>query len=257
MPFSSFGLHADLLRGIKDLAFTAPTPIQKEAIGPALEGRDVLACAATGSGKTAAFMLPTLHRLMTHKPAVATGPRRARALVLTPTRELAVQILEHLNAMAVHTPLSGAAIIGGMGMGQQAHAFRTGTEILIATPGRLMDHMRQPYARLDGLEILILDEADRMLDMGFLPDIKRILKAIPAKRQTLFFSATMPPEIRALTLEMLKNPVTIQIDRQIVPAAAITQPPPTRHSARSVSATSTRTGWRRSTTRHRASAGSN
>ncbi len=223
MPFSSFGLHPDILRGIKDLAFTNPTPIQKEAIPHALSGKDVLACAMTGSGKTAAFMLPTLHRLIS-TPAKPAGPgRRARVLVLTPTRELAVQILDHTNTMAVHTNISGAAIIGGVSMGPQAHAFRTGTEILIATPGRLIDHLRQSYARLDGLEILILDEADRMLDMGFLPDIRRILKVVPPKRQTLFFSATMPPEIRQLTREMLKDPITIQIDRQTTPAAGITQ----------------------------------
>jgi ATP-dependent RNA helicase RhlE len=221
MPFSTFGLHADILRGVKDLAFTHPTPIQKEAIGPAMQGRDVLACAQTGSGKTAAFMLPTIHRLMTH-PA-APGPRRPRALVLTPTRELAVQILDNVNALATHTPISCAAIIGGVSMGPQAHAFRTGTEILVATPGRLLDHLRAPYAKLDGLEVLVLDEADRMLDMGFLPDIRRILKVLPAKRQTLFFSATMPPEIRQLTHEMLKDPVTIQIDRQQAPAVGITQ----------------------------------
>ncbi len=221
MAFSSFGLHADILRGIKDLAFTHPTPIQTQAIPPAMEGKDVLACAATGSGKTAAFMLPTIHHLMNRQPQ---QPRRtARALVLTPTRELATQILENLNTLAVHTPISGAVIIGGMSMGPQAHAFRTGTEILIATPGRLLDHLRQSYAKFDGLEILILDEADRMLDMGFLPDIRRILKMLPAKRQTLFFSATMPSEIRQLTREMLKDPTTIQIDRQTTPPAAITQ----------------------------------
>ncbi len=221
MSFSSFGLHADILRGIKDLAFTHPTPIQSQAIPPAMEGKDVLACAATGSGKTAAFMLPTIHHLMNRQPQQAR--RTARALVLTPTRELATQILENLNTLAVHTPISGAAIIGGLSMGPQAHAFRTGTEILIATPGRLLDHLRQSYAKFDGLEILILDEADRMLDMGFLPDIRRILKMLPAKRQTLFFSATMPSEIRQLTREMLKDPVTIQIDRQTTPPAAITQ----------------------------------
>jgi ATP-dependent RNA helicase RhlE len=219
MPFSTFGLHADILRGVKELAFTHPTPIQKEAIAPALAGRDLLACAQTGSGKTAAFMLPIIHKLMT-KPAAR---RAARVLVLTPTRELAVQILENLNSLAMYTPISGAAIIGGVGMGPQAHAFRTGTEILIATPGRLLDHLRQPYAKLDGVEILVLDEADRMLDMGFLPDIKRILKVLPAKKQTLFFSATMPGEIRQLTHELLKDPVTIQIDRQQAPAVGITQ----------------------------------
>ncbi|HEY4328411.1 MAG TPA: DEAD/DEAH box helicase, partial [Phycisphaerae bacterium] len=225
MPFSSFGLHPDILRGVKDLAFTNPTPIQKEAIGPAVQGRDVLACAATGSGKTAAFLLPVLHRLLTHPaPAPSAGQRRtARALVLTPTRELAVQILDHLNSFATYTPISGAAIIGGMSMGQQAHAFRTGTEILIATPGRLLDHLRQAYARLDGVEVLVLDEADRMLDMGFLPDIRRILKVVPVKRQTLFFSATMPQEIRQLMTSILKDPVTIQMERQSTPAVGITQ----------------------------------
>jgi ATP-dependent RNA helicase RhlE len=219
MPFSPFHLHPDILRGIKDLAFTHPTPIQKESIPPAMQGRDLLACAQTGSGKTAAFMLPIIHRLMTH----SVQRRAARALVLTPTRELAHQILENLNALATYTPISGAAVIGGTGMGQQAHAFRTGTEILIATPGRLLDHLRQPYARLDALEVLVLDEADRMLDMGFLPDIKRILKVLPSKKQTLFFSATMPPEIRTLTHELLKDPITIQIDRQQAPAVGITQ----------------------------------
>ncbi len=221
MPFSSFGLNADILRGIKDLAFTHPTPIQTQAIPPAMEGKDVLACAATGSGKTAAFMLPTIHHLMARAPQPTR--RTARALVLTPTRELASQILENLNSLAIHTSISGAVIIGGVSMGPQAHAFRTGTEILIATPGRLLDHLRQSYARFDGLEILILDEADRMLDMGFLPDIRRILKMLPAKRQTLFFSATMPSEIRQLTREMLKDPVTIQIDRQTTPPGGITQ----------------------------------
>jgi ATP-dependent RNA helicase RhlE len=219
MPFSSFGLHADILRGIKDLAFTRPTPIQTESIPPAMLGRDVLACAMTGSGKTAAFMLPIIHRLMVNPPK----QRATRALVLTPTRELAAQILENLGELATHTPISGASIYGGVGMGPQEHAFRTGVDILIATPGRLLDHLRRPYAKLAGLEVLVLDEADRMLDMGFLPDIRRILKALPEKRQTLFFSATMPNEIRTLTREMLKDPVTIQVDRQSTPAVGITQ----------------------------------
>jgi ATP-dependent RNA helicase RhlE len=222
MPFSSFGLHADLLRGVKDLAFTHPTPIQASAIPPAVEGRDVLACAVTGSGKTAAFLLPMLHRLM-HKPLAGGARRAARALVLTPTRELAAQILEHLEALAVYTPIAGASIIGGVSMGPQAHAFRTGTEILIATPGRLLDHLRHPYARLDALEILVLDEADRMLDMGFLPDIRRILRVLPTRRQTLFFSATMPVEVRQLMNDMLHDPVAIQIERQAAPASGITQ----------------------------------
>src|SRR5687767_12462410 len=187
MPFSSFGLHPDLLRGVKELGFTRPTPIQEQAIPPVVKGRDLLACAMTGSGKTAAFLLPIMHRLMGKKRGVT------RALILTPTRELAAQIDEHLRELAVHTPISGAAVFGGVGMGPQEHAFRSGVDVMIATPGRLLDHFRSPYAKLDALEFLVLDEADRMLDMGFLPEIKKILRHLPqTKRQTLFFSATMP-----------------------------------------------------------------
>ena len=217
MPFAAFKLHPDLLRGTKELGFTRATPIQEQAIPPALEGRDLLACAMTGSGKTAAFLLPVLHRLM-GKPRGTT-----RALVITPTRELAAQIEEHLKQLAVHTPLSGAAVFGGVGMGPQEHAFRSGVDVIIATPGRLLDHFKQPYAKLSGLEVLVLDEADRMLDMGFLPDIKRVLKHLPAKRQTLFFSATMPAPIQALTRELLHNPATINLERKSTPAIGIRQ----------------------------------
>ena len=217
MPFARLGLHADLLKGIRELGFTRPTPIQDQAIPPALEGRDLLACAMTGSGKTAAFLLPILHRML-------GKPRRiTRVLILTPTRELAAQILEDFNALAVHTALTGAAVYGGVGMGPQEHAFRTGVDVIVATPGRLLDHATRSYAKLDGLEYLVLDEADRMLDMGFLPDIKRILRHIPARRQTLFFSATMPPPIGALASEMLKKPATINIQRQSAPPSGITQ----------------------------------
>ena len=217
MPFTRLHLHPDLLKGIHELGFTRPTPVQKDAIPPAIAGRDLLVCAQTGSGKTAAFLLPILHRLMGR-------PRRTtRALVLTPTRELAAQILEDFNALAIHTPLSGAAVYGGVGMGPQEHAFRTGVDLVIATPGRLLDHATRPYARLGGLEHLVLDEADRMLDMGFLPDIKRILRHIPAKRQTLFFSATMPAPIGSLAAEMLNQPVTINLQRESAPAVGITQ----------------------------------
>src|SRR5216683_4762130 len=217
MPFSAFGLHPDLLRGVRELGFTRATPIQQQAIPPAMEGRDLLACAMTGSGKTAAFVLPILHRL-------AGKPRRTtRALIITPTRELAAQIEEHLTALAVHTPLSAAAVFGGVGMGPQEHAFRHGVDVIVATPGRLLDHFRFPYARLDALEILVLDEADRMLDMGFLPDIRRVLKHLPAKRQTLFFSATLPPPIVQLSREMLKNPAMIAIERKAAPATGIAQ----------------------------------
>src|SRR5437870_4267311 len=195
MSFSQFPLHPDLLRGLKDLGFARPTPIQAEAIPPALEGRDILACAMTGSGKTAAFLLPILHQL------IARPRGTTRALVLTPTRELAAQILGDLNDLAVHTPLTGAAVFGGVGMGPQEHAFRSGVDVLIATPGRLLDHFRFPYAKLAGLEHLVLDEADRMLDMVFLPEIRKILRHLPPpkRRQTHIFSATMPDPILALT----------------------------------------------------------
>ena len=217
MPFASLKLNPALLTAVRELGFARPTPIQSEAIPLAMAGRDVLACAMTGSGKTAAFLLPIMHRLI-DKPR-----RTTRALILTPTRELAAQIVEDFDTLAVHTPLTGAAVYGGVGMGPQEHAFRSGVDIIVATPGRLLDHFRAPYAKLEGVEYLVLDEADRMLDMGFLPDIKRVLRHIPAKRQTLFFSATMPGPIGALASEMLKNPVTISLQRQAMPAGGITQ----------------------------------
>jgi ATP-dependent RNA helicase RhlE len=217
VPFSSLQLHPNLLKGLKELGFARPTPIQADAIPPALAGRDVLASAATGSGKTAAFLLPILHQLI-DRPRGTT-----RALVITPTRELAAQILEDLNDLAVHTPITAAAVYGGVAMGPQEHAFRSGADVLIATPGRLLDHFRAPYAKLDGLVHLVLDEADRMLDMGFLPDIRRVLRHVPARRQTLFFSATMPAPIAALAREMLHSPATVNIGRQAGPAVGITQ----------------------------------
>jgi ATP-dependent RNA helicase RhlE len=217
MTFSQFALRPELLRGVKDMGFTRPTPIQQDTIPPALAGRDVLACAMTGSGKTAAFGLPILQRLM-GKPRGKT-----RALILTPTRELAAQIEEHLTALALHTPLSAAAVFGGVGMAPQEHAFRTGVDVIVATPGRLLDHFRFSYARLEHLEVLVIDEADRMLDMGFLPDIRRVLKHIPRRRQTLFFSATIPAPIVALSREMLHNPFTVNIERASAPAVGITQ----------------------------------
>jgi ATP-dependent RNA helicase RhlE len=217
MSFAALKLHASLLSAVQELGFTRPTPIQGDAIPPALAGRDVLACAATGSGKTAAFALPILERLM-GKPRGKT-----RALVLAPTRELAAQILEDFQDLAVHTPVNGAAIFGGVGMGPQEHALRSGVDVIVACPGRLLDHLKAPYARFDALEVLVLDEADRMLDMGFLPDIRRVLKHLPAKRQTLFFSATMPPPIAALAREMLHDPAMINLERESRPAVGITQ----------------------------------
>jgi len=217
MPFAHLKLHPSLVKGLKELGFARPTQIQAESIPPALDGRDILACASTGSGKTAAFLLPILHQL------IARPRGTTRGLVLTPTRELAAQIVEDLNDLAVHTPITAASVFGGVGMGPQEHAFRSGVDVIVATPGRLMDHFRRPYAKLEGLEHLVLDEADRMLDMGFLPEIRRILRHLPAKRQTLFFSATMPPPIATLAQEMLRSPATIQLARRATPAVGITQ----------------------------------
>jgi ATP-dependent RNA helicase RhlE len=216
-PFAPLGLDASLLRAVKDMGFVRPTPVQADAIPAALAGRDVLASAHTGSGKTAAFLLPIVQRLL-GKPRGTT-----RALVLAPTRELAAQILEDLQDLAVHTPVTGAAVFGGVSHRPQEHAFRSGVDVLIATPGRLLDHLRSPYAKLAQLEVLVLDEADRMLDMGFLPEIRRIMRYLPAPRQTLFFSATMPGPIRTLTSEILRNPVVIQRERQTATPVGITQ----------------------------------
>jgi ATP-dependent RNA helicase RhlE len=217
MSFDSFGLHEDLLRAVREQGYTKPTPIQEKSIPPALAGRDLLASAMTGSGKTAAFLLPIIQRLL-DRPRGST-----RALVLSPTRELAAQIHQNFELLAKHTGIRSAAIFGGVGMGPQEQAFRRGVDVLVATPGRLLDHFQYPYAKLDQLEVLVLDEADRMLDMGFLPDIRRVLKHIPASRQTLFFSATMPAPIVKLSHEMLKNAVAINIDHKPGPATGITQ----------------------------------
>jgi ATP-dependent RNA helicase RhlE len=217
MAFTDLKLHPSLLKAMKELGFARPTPVQSEAIPPALAGRDILASAQTGSGKTAAFLLPIVQQLL-DRPRGAT-----RALVLTPTRELAAQIVEHLGDLAVHTPITGAPIIGGVGMGPQEHAFRSGTDVLVATPGRLLDHLRSPYAKLQSLEFLVIDEADRMLDMGFLPEIRRVLRHVPARRQTLLFSATLPAPIVQLSAELLRDPVRVRMERSVGPAVGITQ----------------------------------
>ncbi|HJU87424.1 MAG TPA: DEAD/DEAH box helicase, partial [Gemmatimonadota bacterium] len=216
--FAEFHLHRDLLRAIEELGFERPTPVQIDAIPPALEGRDVLACAMTGSGKTAAFVLPILQRLLDH-PQKGT-----RALVLTPTRELAAQVAEHLAELAAHTSVRVAAVFGGVAAGPQESAFRKGVEVIVGTPGRLLDHFQHDYAKLAGLEVLVLDEADRMLDMGFLPDIRRILRHLPkTPRQTLFFSATMPQEIVGLSRDILRNPVRVSVERKSAPATGVEQ----------------------------------
>ena len=216
MSFNSFDLHPDLLRGVAALGFETPTPIQRDAIPPGLAGRDVLACAMTGSGKTAGFLLPIMQRLL-GRPRGTT-----RALILAPTRELAAQIDEHRQELGRHARLTGAAIFGGVGYGPQEQALRRGVDIVVATPGRLLDHLGQPHGRLAGLEVLVLDETDRMLDMGFLPDIRRILERLPARRQTLCFSATIPPPIVALAREILHDPVRIAVERPAAPATGIT-----------------------------------
>jgi ATP-dependent RNA helicase RhlE len=211
-------LHPSLARAVAQLGFTDPTPIQRAAIPPALAGRDVVASAATGTGKTAAFMLPIVQKLM-------PNPRGGtRALVLTPTRELAAQIDAHLRALAQYTRVRGAAVYGGVAMGPQQRAFRERVDVLVATPGRLLDHLERPYARLDALEVLVLDEADRMLDMGFIPAIRKILERVPKARQTLLFSATMPGEIAALVREVTRDPVTISLATgRAAPAAGVRQ----------------------------------
>ncbi|MBI5506780.1 MAG: DEAD/DEAH box helicase [Deltaproteobacteria bacterium] len=205
-----------LVDAVADMGYTQPTPIQAQAIPIALAGRDLIGCAATGTGKTAAFLLPVLQRL--HEGEVG----RCRALILSPTRELALQIDEQAQALGYHLGLSAAAVVGGLDMGPQERALRAGAAMVVATPGRLLDHMRFNYVDLGAVEMLILDEADRMLDMGFLPDIQRILAAIPKVRQTLLFSATMSPTIRKLAGEILTDPMTVTVDRP-APATAIVQ----------------------------------
>lgn len=203
--FDELALHPTLKKGIREMGYRSPTPIQRQAIPAALTGRDMIGTAQTGTGKTAAFLLPILERLM-------NGPRgRIRALILTPTRELAVQAEGFLRMLGRHTGVRGAAVYGGVGMGDQERALRGGAEVIVATPGRLLDHMRRGYVRLDGVEVAVLDEGDRMLDMGFLPDVQRILAELPRERQTLLFSATMPPEIVQLSQRFLREPKTIQV----------------------------------------------
>jgi ATP-dependent RNA helicase RhlE len=215
--FESLGLRPELLHAVRELGFTDPTPVQEAAIPAALAGRDVLGSAATGSGKSAAFGLPLIQ-------ALAPLPRgKTRALILAPTRELAAQIAAHLQALGKYTKVSVAAIFGGVGFGGQVGAFRRGTDIIVATPGRLLDHLNQGTAVLDGVAHLVIDEADRMLDMGFLPDVRRVLKQIPAQRQTLFFSATIPPPIATLAKELLREPLRVDLAPSTKPASGITQ----------------------------------
>ncbi|QNP40580.1 DEAD/DEAH box helicase [Lysobacter solisilvae (ex Woo and Kim 2020)] len=212
MSFESLGLAPALLRALSENNYTTPTPIQAEAIPLALAGRDVLGGAQTGTGKTAAFGLPVLNRLAKATPP--SGPRKPRALILTPTRELALQVSDSLRGYAKHLRLNISAIYGGAGMQPQVDNLRRGVDVLVACPGRLIDHLERGTARLDNIEVLVLDEADRMLDMGFLPAIKRILGKLPAQRQTLLFSATFEARIKALALEFMRDPRQVQIAAQ-------------------------------------------
>jgi ATP-dependent RNA helicase RhlE len=217
MAFSNLGLHPTLVQATREMRYAQPTPIQAEAIPVILSGRDLIATAQTGTGKTAAFLLPILHQLLELPRGVT------QALIITPTRELAIQIEEVFLGLAYHTPLRVGLLVGGAPMGPQEKALRAGVEVLIATPGRLLDHMRQNQARFDHLHTLVLDEADRMLDMGFLPDLKRIVARLPAREQTLLFSATMPPVIADLARDILRDPASVQVGRRNAPAVGITQ----------------------------------
>ena len=209
MTFDQFGLRAELLDAVRASGYTTPTPIQEQAIPAVLEGDDLLAAAQTGTGKTAAFTLPLLERLAGRRPE---GKRRpVRLLVIAPTRELAAQIHDSVRQYGRHLPLRSAVIFGGVGMQPQIDRLRKGVDILIATPGRLLDHLQRDNVRLDRLESVVLDEADRMLDMGFIHDIRRLMKQLPARRQTLLFSATFSKEIRRLAAGMLTNPVEIDV----------------------------------------------
>ncbi|MDZ7290358.1 MAG: DEAD/DEAH box helicase [candidate division KSB1 bacterium] len=217
MSFQSFGLHSDLLTAIRNLRYHAPTPIQQQAIPVALTGRDLIGCAQTGTGKTAAFALPILNKLHPAKRG------KIRALILTPTRELAAQIKEVFRGLAAYTRLYTAAIYGGVGLPPQERALRLGTDVIIATPGRLLDHLNRGIGRFDSLEFLVIDEADRMLDMGFLPEVKRIIARLPQQRQTMMFSATMPTEIIRLSQQILRDPAMIQIGRQAALVEGVSQ----------------------------------
>src|SRR5260221_6588323 len=205
---NEFDLIPALAEAVADMGYTRPTPIQAQGIPVVLAGRDLIGCASPGTGKTAAFLLPILQRLQGRRDA------GCRALILSRTRELALQIDEQVLALGYHVGLSAVAVVGGVDMGPQERALRDGCEIVVATPGRLLDHLRFKYVDLSGVEVVVIDEADRMLDMGFLPDVHRILATLPATRQTLLFSATLSPSIRELARTILRDPVTIMVDPQ-------------------------------------------
>jgi len=236
VPYASLALDARLQEGIRDLGFKETRPIQSAVIPLALAGADLIACAQTGTGKTAAFVVPTLQKLLERErsaEAVALQGRKSRVLVLAPTRELAVQIEDEIHGLAYHTTITSAAVYGGVEMGPQERALKAGVDIIVATPGRLIDHMRQENADLGGIELLVLDEADRMMDMGFWPDVRRIIAALPASasgRQTLLFSATMPNEVVKDALEITRDAKYVQIGQRSAPAKSITHRVEQMHS---------------------------
>jgi ATP-dependent RNA helicase RhlE len=221
MPFHAFGLDANIIKAVQEAGYTEPTPIQSAAIPLILAGHDLIGIAQTGTGKTAAFVLPILAKLAAQ--GSNGGPRNIRALIVAPTRELVAQIEENVRAYARHLPLRAATVYGGVSERPQIEALRSGVDLLVATPGRLLDLMGRRLCNFSQLNFLVLDEAERMLDMGFLPDIRRIVKALPQRRQTLLFSATLSADIEAVTREFLRAPKTVQIGRRANPADTVTQ----------------------------------
>ncbi|MGH8672652.1 MAG: DEAD/DEAH box helicase [Burkholderiales bacterium] len=224
MAFSSLGLAPELLSAVSEQGYTEPTPIQVQAIPVVLQGKDVMALAQTGTGKTAAFTLPLLQRLMPHASSSSSPARHpVRALILTPTRELAAQVEESVRVYGKNLQLHCTVVYGGININPQIAALRAGVEILVATPGRLLDHVQQRSVTLSQVSILVLDEADRMLDMGFIPDIQRIVALLPKERQNLMFSATFSEDIRKLANAFLRSPVVIEVARKYAPAELVTQ----------------------------------
>jgi ATP-dependent RNA helicase RhlE len=222
--FEDFGLSADILRSLTDQGYVHPTPIQAEAIPIVLQGRDMMGAAQTGTGKTAGFALPIIQLLLAQANTSASPARHpVRALILTPTRELADQVADNVKAYSRHTALRSTVVFGGIDMAPQTAALRAGVEILVATPGRLLDHVQQKTLNLSQTQILVMDEADRMLDMGFLPDLQRIINLLPKQRQNLMFSATFSGEIRKLAASFLNNPITIEVSRSNATADNVTQ----------------------------------
>ena len=222
MTFNELGLIPELLDAVRDAGYTIPTPIQAQAIPLALMGRDIIGLAQTGTGKTAGFTLPIIQRLLGGAHSIKSDAHRSRALILTPTRELCVQVEESFRKYGRHSKIRVVPIYGGVGLEPQQEKLRKGVDVVVATPGRLLDHMERQNVAFDDLEILVLDEADRMLDMGFAPQLNRIVAEIPRYRQTLLFSATMAPEIEALARKYLRKPVVVQVGRRSETASAVT-----------------------------------